>query len=324
MCMQNRLPLNNLNTFAAAAENLSFQKAAESLYVTPSAVSHQVRNLEQILGYKLFDRLDKKVKLTAQGERLFNDIRVPIKQLHEAGRKAFRGLEDNALALSVAPVFVTGWLLPRLKDFYACHPDINLSVIATTDMIDFDSDPFDASIRMGKGDWKNLLSYRLFNREIVAVCHPALLMANKKLKANKKLEDNIKLKATKKLFTPLEISNHSLVSNSSMPGLWEEWFQSAKIEIPDGTGVKLQVQNSAQVVEVLQTGDSIGLIDRNFIISDIKSGRLTIACEHVLQGDKGYYLTAPKSAEILPSFQTFKNWLGTHSDIVLKVSSDSE
>ncbi len=302
MCMQNRLPLNNLNTFAAAAEYLSFQKAAESLYVTPSAVSHQVRNLEQILGYKLFDRLDKRVKLTAHGERLFNDIRAPIKQLHEAGRKAFRGLEDNALALSVAPVFVTGWLLPRLKDFYACHPDINLSVIATTDMIDFDSDPFDASIRMGIGDWKNLLSYRLFNREIVSVCHPSMLEHNKKL------------------FTPLEISKHSLVSNSSMPGLWEEWFQSAKIEIPDGTGVKLQVQNSAQVVEVLQTADSIGLIDRNFIKNDIKSGRLAIACEHVLQGDNGYYLTAPKSAEELPSFQAFKDWLGTH----FSISSDSE
>lgn len=298
MCMQNRLPLNNLNTFAAAAENLSFQKAAESLYVTPSAVSHQVRNLEQILGYKLFDRLDKKVKLTAQGERLFNDIRTPIKQLHEAGRKAFRGLEDNALALSVAPVFVTGWLLPRLKDFYACHPDINLSVIATTDMINFDSDPFDASIRMGTGDWEDLLSYRLFNREIVAVCHPSMLEANEKL------------------FTPLEISNYSLVSNSSMPGLWTEWFQSAKINIPDGTGVKLQVQNSAQVVEVLQTADSIGLIDRNFIKSDIKSGRLAIACDHVLQDETGYYLTAPKSAGILPSFQAFKDWLGTRLDII--------
>lgn len=298
MCMQNRLPLNNLNTFAAAAENLSFQKAAESLYVTPSAVSHQVRNLEQILGYKLFDRLDKKVKLTAQGERLFNDIRTPIKQLHEAGRRAFRGLEDNALALSVAPVFVTGWLLPRLKDFYACHPDINLSVIATTDMIDFDSDPFDASIRMGTGEWEDLLSYRLFNREIVAVCHPSMLEANKQL------------------FTPLEISDHSLVSNSSMPGLWTEWFQSANINIPDGTGVKLQVQNSAQVVEVLQTADSIGLIDRNFIKSDIKSGRLAIACDHVLQGDNGYYLTAPKSAGILPSFQAFKDWLGTRLDII--------
>jgi LysR family glycine cleavage system transcriptional activator len=190
-----------------------------------------------------------------------------------------------------------------LKDFYSTHPDINLSVIATTDMINFDSDPFDAAIRMGKGDWNDLLSYRLFNREIVAVCHPSLL------------ENNEKLQANKKQFTPLEISNQSLVSNSSMPGLWKEWFQSAQIDIRDGTRGNLQLQNSAQVVEVLQTADSIGLIDRNFIKSDIKSGRLAIACEHVLQGANGYYLTAPKSAESLPSFWAFKDWLGTHSDI---------
>ena len=291
--MQNRLPLNNLNTFASAAEHLSFQQAAGSLFVTPSAVSHQIRNLEQVLGYKLFDRLDKRVKLTAHGERLFNDIQAPIRQLHEAGRKALRGLEDNVLALSVAPVFATGWLLPRLKDFYARHPDINLSVIATTDVVDFNSDPFDASIRMGKGGWKDLASYRLFNSEIVAVCHPQMLNANMEL------------------FTPSEINDRPLIDNSAMPGLWNEWFHSVGIVIPKERDIKLQVQNSAQVIEVLQSGDSIGLIDRNFIKNDIKSGRLAIACEHLLQSENGYFLTAPKSAEALPSFQAFRDWVST-------------
>ncbi len=305
MCMQNRLPLNNLNTFASAAEHLSFQKAAESLYVTPSAVSHQVRNLEQLLGYKLFDRLDKKVRLTLQGEQLFNDIQIPIRQLHEASRKALRGIGDNSLALSVAPVFATGWLLPRLKNFYASHPEINLSVIATTDVIDFNSDPFDASIRMGKGDWKKLISYRLFNSEIVAVCHPDMLA---------------ELAEKSSLFTPAELSKHPLIENSSMPGLWNPWFESAGIEVSAKISANLQVQNSAQVVEVLQSGDSIGLIDRNLIKNDIKSGRLAIACEHVLQGEDGYFLTAPQSAKTLPSFQCFKDWLNSQLD----TSSHSE
>ena len=291
MPMQNRLPLNNLNTFAAAAEYLSFQAAAESLFVTPSAVSHQVRNLEKILGYKLFNRLDKGLRLSPQGEKLFADIRLPMKQLHEASRKALRGLEDNTLALSVAPVFATGWLLPRLKDFYAGHPEISLSVIATVDLIDFNSDPFDASIRMGQGNWDSAASCRLFNKEIVAVCHPSML------------------KAKNRLFTAAELSRCSLIHNSSMPELWEEWFLSAGIKAPSKSGIKLQVQSSAQVVEVLQSGDSIGLVDRNFITNDIESGRLAVACEHLLQDDEGYFLTYPESAENLPSFQCFKDWI---------------
>jgi LysR family glycine cleavage system transcriptional activator len=123
--MQNRLPLNSLNCFAYAADHLSFQKAAEALYVTPSAVSHQIRNLEKVLGYKLFDRSDQGVKLTSLGENLFADIRNPIQQLQAASRRALRGLKDNSLAISVAPIFATGWLLPRLQNFYISYPEIN-------------------------------------------------------------------------------------------------------------------------------------------------------------------------------------------------------
>ena len=291
--MQNTLPLNNLKAFAVAAEHLSFQKAAEFLYVTPSAISHQVRNLEQLLGYKLFDRLDKKVRLTPPGKRLFDDIQMPIRQLQEASRKALRGMESNTLALSVAPVFATGWLLPRLRDFYASYHDINLSVIAMSEMVDFNQEPFDASIRMGEGNWDNTASYHLFGREIVAVCHPSMLMANKAL------------------FTTSELTRYSLIHNSSMPGLWEEWFRSAGMVSAVDHDSKLQVQNSAQVIEVLQSGGAIGLIDRNFIDSDLQSNRLAVACEHVFQDKEAYFLTAPESSHSLQSFQCFKEWLET-------------
>ncbi len=289
--MQTRLPLNNLNTFAAAAEQLSFQLAAEVLYVTPSAVSHQIRNLESILGYPLFDRLDKRVRLTPQGERLFADIRAPLKELHQASRRALRGLQDNSLALSVAPVIATGWLLPRLKDFYARNPDINLSVIATTELVDVSSDPFDASIRMGLGDWENTLSYRLFNREIVAVCHPAMLDAHPGL------------------FSVTELGQAARIQNASLPTLWNEWFESAGIEAPAKKTIHLQVQNSAQMIEVLQSADCVGLVDRNFIANDIRSGRLAIACDHVLADEVGYFLTAPQISQSLPSLQSFRDWL---------------
>jgi LysR family glycine cleavage system transcriptional activator len=295
--MQHRLPLNNLNTFAAAAEHLSFQDAAEVLHVTPSAVSHQIRNLEKILGYRLFNRLDRSVSLTPQGKRLFADIETPIKQLHQASRKALRGLEDNTLSLSVAPVFATGWLLQRLKDFYAAYPDISLSVVASTEFADFSSDPFDASIRMGTGEWENTKSIRLIDKELVAVCHPALL------------------KHSKGLLTPVQVAEYPLILNTVMPSTWDEWFQSAGMDMPPGDGRRLQVQSTALAIEAVQSGDSIALVDWHFIQQNIESGRLSIASEHVLKNDEGYFLTFPESAESLPSLQCFRDWLLAQLDL---------
>jgi LysR family glycine cleavage system transcriptional activator len=289
--MQHRISLNQLNAFAVAAEHLSFQAAAEELYVTASAVSHQIRSLEDILGYKLFDRLDKRVRLTAAGERLFLDIRMPIKQIHEAGRKALRGVDDNKLALSVAPVFATGWLLPRLKDFYSCYPDISLSLVATSDYADFNKDPFDASIRLGNGEWEGMNSIHLIGKEMVAVSSPSLL------------------KQTKGMLTPAEVVKFPLVLNASMPNIWKEWILAAGAELPPREQFMLQVESSAQAVEVVQSGESIGLVDRHFFQQDIASGRLAIVCEHVLRGDDGFYLLYPEATRHLPSFHHFKDWL---------------
>lgn len=289
--MQSRLPLNNLNTFAAAAMHLSFQAAAETLYVTPSAVSHQIRNLEAILGYKLFERMDKGVRLTSQGERLFADIQQPLRQLHEASRRAVRGCEDNQLALSVAPVFATRWLLPRLRGFYRSHPEINLSVIASVDITNFSSEPFDASIRIGKGEWTDTLALHLFSREIVAVCHPKLLQRNQGS------------------FSAQQIKSQTLITNAYMPGIWNDWFKSAGVSVPQRLQ-GLQVESSAHVIEAIRSGDSIGLLDQRFISQEIASGQLVLACEHVLRGDDGgYYLTYPQRAEQLPALACFRDWL---------------
>ena len=291
MCMQSRLPLNSLNTFAAAAERLSFQEAAEALFVTPSAVSHQIRHLEGLLGYPLFERLDKRVKLTTRGERLYDDIRQPIAQLQEASRKALRGVDDNTLAISVAPMFATGWLLPRLREFHRDHADINLSVVVATELVNFGSDPFDAAIRMGKGLWPDLQVHHLFDSEIVAVCRPGLLQHRQTL------------------LSPEEIANSELIQNTFIPGLWSEWFASAGLK-PDGKQrMQVGVQGSAQVIEAVQSSDAFGLIDKNFIDNDIKSGRLMVASDHVLHSEQAYYLTYPDVSIGLPALQRFEAWL---------------
>ncbi len=295
--MQSPLPLNSLNTFAAAAEKLSFQAAAEGLFVTPSAVSHQIRHLEGLLGYKLFERLDKRIRLTARGERLYEDIRQPIAQLQEAGRKALRGVDDNTLAISVAPMFATGWLLPRLREFHRDHSDINLSVVVATELVNFGSDPFDAAIRMGKGLWQDLQVHHLFDSEIVAVCRPSLL------------EDR------EFLLSAEEVAGSELIQNTFIPGLWNEWFDSAGVQSRRKQRMHVGVQGSAQVIEAVQSSDAFGLIDKNFIDNDIESGRLMVASEHVLHSEQAYYLTYPDVSVGLPALERFESWLQEQIDV---------
>lgn len=288
--MRAKLSFQNLNTFATAAEVLSFQGAAEILHVTPSAVSHQIRSLESSLGYPLFERLDKAIRLTHSGRQLYLEIREPLRLLHQASRNALRGIEDNALALSVAPVFATRWLLPRLKGFRAACPEINLSVIATTSLVDFRSEPFDAAIRMGDGDWPELVSRRLFRMRIVAVCHPRLL---------EKHGGSLAIE---------QFGEQTLIHNSSMSGLWREWLDSAGIVLP-GSTAGIEVQGSAQVLEAIHAEDAIGLVDLSFIGDDIEAGRLVLACEHVLSGDGGYFLIYPQSMRERTAMQVFEHWI---------------
>ena len=288
--MKARLPLNNLNTFAAAVECVSFQVAADRLHVTPSAVSHQVRNLEGLLGYPLFERLDKRVRLTTRGQRLFTDIREPLRQLHAASAKALRGQDGNMLALSVAPFFATRWLMPRLKDFHRAYPEINLSVIATTDIVDFRSDGIDASIRLGRGEWTDTDAALLFHAKTAAVCSPHLVEAHGGL------------------FEVEDLRTQTLVVNSSLPGLWADWFQSAGVRAANRQPER-QVQSSAQILEALQSDDCVGLVDLNLVSPDVDAGRVALACAHIYDAGDGYYLTFPTGAEPTPALEAFRQWL---------------
>ena len=288
--MKPRIPLNHLNTFAAAADNLSFQVAATRLNVTPSAVSHQVRSLEGLLGYPLFDRVDKGVRLTARGQALFGDINRPLKQLHEAIDTALRPQNGNVLTVSVAPVFATRWLIPRVSLFRHEYPDIALSVIATADLLDFHADGIDCAIRLGSGRWTGTDAERLFRTRIAAVCAPSVVEANGGR------------------FATQELAVQKRVHNLGMPDLWKRWFESAGVQYPKQEPT-LQVQSAAQVLEALQADDCIGLFDLNLVEEELEAGRIRLACDFVLEDDEGYYLVMPYDRAGSTPIRDFSAWL---------------
>lgn len=288
--MKPKLPLSNLNTFTSAAELSSFQAAAEALHVTPSAVSHQIRNLEGLLGYELFDRLDKKVRLTGKGERLYSDLKPAFREIHKATEKALHHCDRKSLILSVAPAFATRWLLPRLDKFYAEYPEINLSLTATSDMVDFYRDDVDGAIRLGNGDWPGAESIKLFDMQLVAVCRPELVQS---MDVNPTAQDVARL---------------PLVINSSIPGAWEAWFESAGV-LMDVPVRGLSVQNASQSLEAIQNGQQVCLVDRPFVEKELLSGQLVQVVGHRHHGNRAYYLAMSDDAVSRNSLQIFREWL---------------
>lgn len=155
--MSKRLPpLNALRVFDAAARHLSFTRAAEELFVTQAAVSHQIKSLEDFLGLKLFRRRNRSLLLTEEGQSYFLDIKEIFSQLTEATRKLQARSAKGALTVSLLPSFAIHWLVPRLSSFNSAYPGIDVRIQAVDRQEDKLADDVDVAIFYGRGyGWKN-------------------------------------------------------------------------------------------------------------------------------------------------------------------------
>jgi LysR family glycine cleavage system transcriptional activator len=170
-----KLPsLNGVKVFEVAARHLNFRLAAEELGVTQGAVAQQIRGLEAELGVKLFERLPRALALTGEGRAYIADVRRAL----EIIARATDGLKPQPvrLTISTTPSFASRWLIPRLPDFTARHPDLDLHILATDRMSSFQADGVDLAVRYGRPPFGPGLAVELlFEQEIVAVCSPMLL-----------------------------------------------------------------------------------------------------------------------------------------------------
>ena len=159
-------PLNSLRSFEAAARWLSFSKAADELFVTPAAVSQQIRQLEDYLGIALFHRKTRAVSLTEEARTVLPLVTEGFDKLAEAVERLARDEASGLLTVSSAPTFAVKWLLQRLPDFSDRYPDIELRLDASLDSRDFDRDGIDIGIRLGTGDYPGLHVERVFGELI--------------------------------------------------------------------------------------------------------------------------------------------------------------
>src|SRR6266704_3536669 len=228
--MTARLPsLNGLRAFEAAARHLSFTQAASELNVTQTAISHQIKRLEEELGIRLCVRQNRALTLTPQAQDYLPGIRAAFNDLRLATDRLLRKDDDRVLTVSTLASLAAKWLLPRLAAFQEAHPGIDVRITTSTSLIDFQRDNVDAAIRYGRGHWPGVRAEWLMADELFPVCSPALLNGSKPLKCPEDLRDHVLL--------------HTSNANSDDWRLWltaGRFFETARRhlrpDLHDGTG----------------------------------------------------------------------------------------
>ena len=287
--MSRRLPpLNALRAFEAAARHLSFTRAAEELHVTQTAISHQIKALEERLGVQLFRRLPRGLLLTEEAQRYLPPVRAAFDQIAAATDRLSRD-RAGILTVSVLPSFAAKWLVPRLGRLRQAHPELELRIIATPRLADFARDEVDVGIRMGRGHYPGLRVERLFGDTLFPVCSPQLLAGPAPLR------------------TPEDLRHHLLLAGDEHPG-WAEWLRHAGVEgveVPRGP----LLDDSSLVLQAAIDGQGVALTRASLAAHDLAAGRLIKPFELALPFHLAYYLVAPEATADQPKVKAFRDWL---------------
>jgi LysR family glycine cleavage system transcriptional activator len=270
-------------------------EASEELFVTPAAISHQVKRLEEYLGLKLFLRLPRGLMLSETGGLLFDELQGVFEHLDMAMSKVVESNSQKTLSISVAPAFATKWLLPRLKSFEVNHSDIDLRISSSLKTIDFKSSTFDATVRLGHGDYPGLESVKLFEESVTPMCSPSLLDATPQINQIDFLYKNILL------------HDDSMASNPITPN-WKDWLDASKIANVDVTrGLRFSQPDHA--IQAAIDGAGIVLGWRSLATADISSGRLVAPFELSLPLGLSFYLVYPKANANQKKIQKLLEWV---------------
>ncbi|WP_263139834.1 transcriptional regulator GcvA [Pseudomonas sp. RIT-PI-AD] len=283
-----RLPsLNALRAFEAAARHLNFRLAAEELGVTQGAVAQQVRGLELDLGLKLFDRLPRSLALTGSGRAYCADIARAFEILAEATGRLRP--EPRRMTISVTPTFASKWLIPRLPDFMARHPSLDLHILATERLSNFQADGVDIAVRYGKPPFgPGLHAELLFEQEIIAVCSPLLLETLGVPRRVEALERFILLHDT-----------HNF---------WPEFIERVLGGTSSFSTKGVRFSQTSHAIEAAIAGQGITLATRFFLTQDLQEGRLVRVYAESLRGNSDFYVVTPRHRRSGPVEQVM-NWL---------------
>lgn len=285
-------PLSMVRAFEAAARHLSFSQAAEELGVTHSAVSHQIRGLEDWLGEPLFVRSARKVHLTPAGEVLASPLTRALDTIAEAvaAARAISSEEKKGPVLvSVEPAFAARWLVLRLDRFYAAHPDIQLHLVPTPDMVEFEEGGADLAIRYGRADWPGLVAEKLLGSASFPVVSPRLMERGKGLRE------------------PNDLASYTLIHEDSFED-WAGWLKAAGATAVDP--LKGPIFDDAHLtLEAATSGQGVALADEALAAAALEDGRLVRPFDLTLETAAAYHVVYPDARPLRTEAKAFRDWV---------------
>jgi DNA-binding transcriptional LysR family regulator len=294
--MLSNISLSAINTFAIAAQEENFTRAADILHITPSAVSHRIKTLEAQLNVSLFARQAKGVELTHSGSVLLAHISKGMRNIHQGLELCQLSDLRDKLTIAVVPSLCSQWLVQRLPRFYALHANIDLELVMSDQLVDFNARQVDAHIHFGSGEYYGLQSTFLGNEFVYPVCHPDLLKGYK----------------TANLACLLEhypLLNYKAGIEDKPGGFsWEQWFASNNIEKPAGIR-QLWFSHLNISLIAASTKQGIALGWHKVVSKDIQQGNLVKIGNNAQQTRFNYYLVMSERQAKNPNMQLFSHWL---------------
>lgn len=283
-------PLNALRVFEASARKNSFAAAAEELSVTASAVSHQIRTLEAYLGIILFSRGKRKVELTHSGEQYLMSVKYALDEIEMATHRLAGNQETNVVQISVAPNFLTRWLMPRMSRFRELYPDLELQISASVGLLDFSRSSTDMAVYYGSGEWDDIEIHFLRKVMLVPVCSPQLFTGKFPLEV------------------PEDLRHHTLIYVGKRKWEWENWLQLAgtKFVTPKDT---FQLSSGQLATAAAQENLGVALADPILTSREISSGNLVVPFNIPLDTHRAFYLVYRKHRPLTAGMNAFKEWL---------------
>jgi LysR family glycine cleavage system transcriptional activator len=288
--MQKKLPpLNALRAFEAGARHLSFTKAAEELHVTQAAVSHQVKALEDHLGYALFKRMTRKLGLTEEGRVLFPVVSEAFMRIAETADDLRSGGDCHTLTVSVTPAFGAKWLVYRLPKFWQKHPEIDLRVHHSIQCADLRYDDVDIAIRFGAGKWEGAETEFMLRVDYTPMCSPALLEGPHPLKC------------------PDDLRHHTLLHEDDYDG-WTQWLAVAGASDVNPRRGPV-IDDWTVLTQTAVDGGGVALGKPSMLARDLAEGRLVAPFDITMLTDLGYHLVYLPGALDRDKIRVFRDFV---------------
>jgi DNA-binding transcriptional LysR family regulator len=285
-------PLNLLASFEAAARHLSFTKAAAERFVTQSAMSRQMRALEDDLGTPLFRRQHRALALTEPGTRLFAVCTAVLAQLRGSVRELRAPSQREVLALTTTPGLASFWLIPRLPAFTRAHPGIDVRLDAAFELRSLAAEGFDLAIRYARPE--KVAGQRLFGESVLPVCSPKLLR-------------RLPLKR------PEDLAQHTLLQlepsvSGGMPIEWEPWLQAIGLAALEPAS-RLSLSGYNELVAAAVAGQGVALGRRPLVDELLREGRLVAPLPRSVATPRSYILVVDPAARTRPAVRALESWL---------------